>query len=484
MHTPKQRRYLTLIGASLISLAGITVSAQVTKSFLPASQGDRLLVVAPHPDDDVLGSGGLLQQAVAAGSAVRIIYLTNGDHNQVAFKIYTHSLHLRPREYIALGERRRLEAIRATGLCGLKPEQLIFLGYPDWGTLRIWRDFWEPGDIFTSDATRSSSVPYLTAYSYGQTYNPENITADLTAIIRDFKPTRVFVTHPADTNPDHRAAANFVRLALLQLAPENIRPALFFYVIHFGNWPKPPHYHPDIPLAPPPALLDDGQWASLPVTLDQAAIKYQAILAHRTQITTRQYYLESFARSTEIFATQITESVPFLPGLEPLDWRRAVRAKSVTVFPADYTPPAHGSSAPPPPTQTVLLEQIEFLRQNDDLIVLAGLKNWLGKRSGVHLYLYGYKHDVPFESMPKVDVNVSPFGKLYVYVAGLHAPDHGVKIATVGNRLIARVPMALLGGSDIDYLFASARAHFGVIAADDTAWELFSMHPSPKATTP
>jgi len=53
------------------------------------------MVVAPHPDDEVLGAGGLIQQAVAAGAEVRIVYLTNGDHNQIAFKLYNGSIHLK-----------------------------------------------------------------------------------------------------------------------------------------------------------------------------------------------------------------------------------------------------------------------------------------------------------------------------------------------------------------------------------------------------
>ena len=40
--------------------------------------GRRLLVVAPHPDDEVLGSGGLLHLAVRAGRAVRVLLATDG----------------------------------------------------------------------------------------------------------------------------------------------------------------------------------------------------------------------------------------------------------------------------------------------------------------------------------------------------------------------------------------------------------------------
>ena len=41
--------------------------------FLP---DDRVLVLAPHPDDEVLATGGLIQQALAAGAALRVIVAT------------------------------------------------------------------------------------------------------------------------------------------------------------------------------------------------------------------------------------------------------------------------------------------------------------------------------------------------------------------------------------------------------------------------
>src|SRR6185436_261358 len=36
------------------------------------------LIVAPHFDDEVLGCGGLAAQLAAAGSAVRVLFLTDG----------------------------------------------------------------------------------------------------------------------------------------------------------------------------------------------------------------------------------------------------------------------------------------------------------------------------------------------------------------------------------------------------------------------
>ena len=143
------------------------VSAMVSRAesqFPPPVKGERLVIIAPHPDDEVLGCGGLIQQAVAAGADVHVIYLTNGDHNQMAFKLFSGRLHLGPKDYFKFGERRRIEATAANRLLGLQSEQLIFLGYPDWGSLRIWRDYWGTNKVFTSDATRTNAVPYPEEY--------------------------------------------------------------------------------------------------------------------------------------------------------------------------------------------------------------------------------------------------------------------------------------------------------------------------------
>ncbi len=41
--------------------------------------GSRLVIVAPHPDDEVLGCGGLIHDAVAAGREVCVVALTDGE---------------------------------------------------------------------------------------------------------------------------------------------------------------------------------------------------------------------------------------------------------------------------------------------------------------------------------------------------------------------------------------------------------------------
>ncbi|HYC62641.1 MAG TPA: PIG-L family deacetylase, partial [Thermoanaerobaculia bacterium] len=41
-------------------------------------RGERLLVLAPHPDDEVIGCGGVVAQHLREGRAVRIVIATDG----------------------------------------------------------------------------------------------------------------------------------------------------------------------------------------------------------------------------------------------------------------------------------------------------------------------------------------------------------------------------------------------------------------------
>ncbi|HUI07622.1 MAG TPA: PIG-L family deacetylase [Verrucomicrobiae bacterium] len=442
--------------------------------FPPPTPADRIVVVAPHPDDEVIGTGGLIQQACATGAAVRVVYLTSGDHNQIAFKLYKLRLHLRPRQYLAFGELREREAIAATGLLGLSREQLTFLGYPDWGTLRMWRDYWGECPPFRSDATQATAVPYRDAFGFEHPYKPESVVADLEEVFREFRPTKVFVTHPADTNPDHRSAANFVRLAVLQLGGVQTAPQIYYYVVHFGSWPRPYHYHPELALEPPRQLLDDGVWRSLPLTPEQTQRKYEAILQNRTQLTVSEYSLVSFARANEIFATIDVPVIPAAPVNTVINWKQAIRNKVVKFTPAEVLPAPDAERSEVEPV-SLELEETAFIRQGDELIAQVTLRNRLGKRANVHLFLYAYKRGEDFDRRPKLQVNITPLGRVHVFDGGQRLTNESVTVVSVENRLIVRVPLRLLGEPRPDLLFTATRANLGEVAADDTAWRLFSL---------
>jgi LmbE family N-acetylglucosaminyl deacetylase len=45
---------------------------------LDLSDHHRILILSPHPDDDVIGCGGVIRKAVLSGSKVKVVYLTDG----------------------------------------------------------------------------------------------------------------------------------------------------------------------------------------------------------------------------------------------------------------------------------------------------------------------------------------------------------------------------------------------------------------------
>lgn len=92
---------------------------------LPSHPGTTIVAIAPHPDDEALGCAGLIAQVLAAGVAVRIVYITDGSAS------HREHPHLTPAE---TARRRAAEAHAAMALLGVAPEALVFLDAPD-GTL-------------------------------------------------------------------------------------------------------------------------------------------------------------------------------------------------------------------------------------------------------------------------------------------------------------------------------------------------------------
>lgn len=458
------------IGAGLVQAGGRCV---------PPQAGDRIVIVAPHPDDEVLAASGLIQQAVAVGAQVHVIYLTNGDHNQSAFQRFSQHRQLTA-DRLALGEQRRSEAEAAMRLLGLTADNLTFLGYPDWYTLRLWQDFWEVDEVLYDHATGSTDVPYPDDFGYKHPYRADNITTDLCKVLRAFKPTRVFATHPCDTNPDHRAVASFVQLALLELETEGLHPVLDFYIVHFGNWPTPLQYHPALTLDPPPTLRNASDWVSLPLTAAQVHRKYLATLTNQTQIATDKAFLTAFARANEEFTEIRMPTVPLLPAEAELDWSNAPRLAALAVLPSECGYETNGIAALPAATTVMDLKSVDFVRQDDALIAQVELQNLGGQRADVRLYLFGYKQGVAFASLPKVQINITPAGHLTVLSNREAVEDAGVTLTNANARLLLRVPLKLLGGSDLDHLFTAARAYCGAKIADDTAWHLLRLEPAPK----
>ena len=48
---------------------------------------DRILIISPHPDDETLSSGGIIQKAVKLKIPIKILVITNGENFKLTFKL-------------------------------------------------------------------------------------------------------------------------------------------------------------------------------------------------------------------------------------------------------------------------------------------------------------------------------------------------------------------------------------------------------------
>jgi hypothetical protein len=126
--------------------------------------GDRVLVVAPHVDDESIAAAAYMSDVLAADGEVFVAYLTAGDCNRTAADILDRTLFLRPQDFLREGEARIAEANKAMRRLGVPPDQVFQLGFPDRGLREMLA---APGRVVASRSTGKRAVPYAGALSPG-----------------------------------------------------------------------------------------------------------------------------------------------------------------------------------------------------------------------------------------------------------------------------------------------------------------------------
>lgn len=162
LHQLKQAQTLRkLLGWSALDQA---TRNQLKLEVLSEPPSGNVLVLAPHPNDDIFGCGGVLAKHRDHGDEVRIIYLCDGRSGTK-----------RPTTEIVRDELKRTrhdEAIAAAELLGIPANNLTFWGYRD--------------DFLTANRTTTKA---------------------LTQVLADFTPRIIYAPHLADRSDDHEATA-------------------------------------------------------------------------------------------------------------------------------------------------------------------------------------------------------------------------------------------------------------------------------------
>jgi len=280
------------------TLSGWFFSKAGLDKFPDLTKNDRLLILAPHIDDEIISSAGLIQQALDVGAKVKIVYMTNGDDNLFSVAREEKDLKLNPNDFIKLGEERTSEGEKATQNLGLKKEDLFFLGYPDRGLYLMFNNFYNTP--YSSQGTKLTYNPYNGTYKTQQSYTGSNVTADLEEIIKNFQPTMIVVSHPRDKNSDHRATYLFLNKVLNDQVSKT---KIFSYLVHHSFYPPQKKLSPNEFLYPPKKLFSQKGWFSFDLSSAQEKKKLEAIKKYISQEEFGQFYdlLTSFVKKNEIF---------------------------------------------------------------------------------------------------------------------------------------------------------------------------------------
>src|SRR5688572_14982849 len=83
------------------------------------SRADRILIIAPHIDDETLSAGGYAFGALRAGSFVAVAYLTAGDCNPIPAMIDDRRIIPGARDYLQEGRDRIAEGLQAMQALGV-----------------------------------------------------------------------------------------------------------------------------------------------------------------------------------------------------------------------------------------------------------------------------------------------------------------------------------------------------------------------------
>lgn len=159
---------------------------------------ERVLVIAAHPDDEVLACGGTLARHAAEGDAVLVLFLADGETSRG------------PVEAAMLSERQCMAA-ECSAILGLEPPR--FLGLPD---------------------QRLDTVALL------------DVVWQVERVMAEWRPTVVYTHHGNDLNVDHRIAHQVALTACRPLPGSTVRAVYAFETVSSTEWglPAGPAFRP------------------------------------------------------------------------------------------------------------------------------------------------------------------------------------------------------------------------------------------------
>lgn len=247
-----------------------------------------VLVIAPHPDDDIVTSSGVIAGALRRQEPVKVVYVTNGDAKG-----------------IAAGNTRQVEAVKGQALLGLSESNLIFLGYPNpFDTMR--RQYRDAGSRYVTPFRQS--VTYAShglgkrdyhRYRFGKSaeYNWYNLVLDLKTALQTYRPDHIYVTSSQDAHLDHSGSYAALLEALDDIAAQDAAytPSVHETIVHTTGgvdaWPigadPTSYFEKVVGLNESMLRWQDREMLDVPLAMQASNLgtnlKFKAVLAHASQ---------------------------------------------------------------------------------------------------------------------------------------------------------------------------------------------------------
>ena len=305
------------IARSLIPKKSLSIPTNTSVPWPIASQemeipvGLRLMVFSPHPDDETLAAGGLIQRVLEKGGSVRVVFVTNGDGYTEGVRTSLKEKNTSSNDFIEYGEKRHDEALGALRALGLQPENGIFLGFPDDGIDDLWSQHWSSIRPYTSPYTRYSRPEYKERFSRWTEYAGMDLKEEISRTLEGFIPDWIVLPDPRDYHPDHCTTGVFVLDAVRQLNEKGdisfSETKIFTYLVHYFDYPSSNQWIKEISVTgiggtrAAGKVLASAQWYNLHLTANELEGKKRALAAHHTQIQVLGEFLKEFMRSDELF---------------------------------------------------------------------------------------------------------------------------------------------------------------------------------------
>ena len=152
---------------------------------------DKILVIAAHPDDEVLGMGGTIAKYASKGYEIGLLIVTDGSTSQ-----YKDSPHLN--EII---EKKKCETNNCAAILGIN--QIFYGGLPD---------------------MKLDSIPHI------------EINSVIENVIKEFRPSIVFTHFYGDVNKDHRMVYESTIVACRPVLNQYVKKLFLYSVPSSTEW--------------------------------------------------------------------------------------------------------------------------------------------------------------------------------------------------------------------------------------------------------